>query len=101
MTSLDEIKAVLEDQSQSLYNPDNVSKLEAFVTAQVDGKAPYYFDANRILVKLYSFYPETSNDAITAQILLLSLLEFPSTDFLALLSLVSNQTGEPIATIIR
>ena len=101
MSSLDEIKALLEDQSQSLYNPDNVAKLEAYVTAQVSGKAPYYFDANRVLLKLYSFYPESANDSITAQVLLLSLLEFPSTDLLALLCLVANQTGEPTATIVR
>jgi len=101
MSSLDEIKAVLEQHSQSVYNPENVSKLEQYVTAQVAGKAPYYFDANRVLVKLYSFYPEQSNDSFTAQVLLLSLLEFPSTDLLALLCLVPNQTGEPTATVIR
>lgn len=101
MASLDEIKTLLEQQSQSVYNPESVPKLEACVAAQVSGQAPYYFDANRILVKLYSFYPETINDSVTAQILLLSLLEFPSTDLLALLCLVPNQTGEPTATIIR
>ena len=101
MASLDEIKALLEDQSLSAYNPDNVAKLEAYVTAQASGKAPYYFDANRILVKLYSFYPEQSNKTITAQLLMLSLLEFPSTDLLALLCLVPDHTSEPSATIIQ
>jgi hypothetical protein len=101
MASLDEIKTLIEQQSQSVYNPESVPKLEAYVTAQVAGQAPYYFDANRILVKLHSFYPETINDSVTAQILILSLTEFPSTDLLALLCLVPNQTGEPTATIIR
>lgn len=101
MASLDEIKALLESQSQSVYNPANVAKLEQYVSDQVAGTAPYYFDANRVLVKLYSFYPEQFNESITAQILLLSLLEFPSTDLVALLCLVPSPTGESTATIIR
>lgn len=101
MSNMDEIKAIVDDSKRPTFDASNIPKFEQFVALQVAGSQPYYFDANRILAKLYSFYPEQSNDTVTAQILLLSLLQFPSTDFLALLSLVPNQTGEPIATIIR
>jgi hypothetical protein len=97
--SLDEIKSLLD----SGYNAASALKLEAYVNAQVKGEAPYCFEANRTVLKLYQFFPDLQEDDTTARILLLSLLEFPSTDLLALLYIVSErvQTSEPSATIIR
>lgn len=97
--SLDEIKSLLD----SGYSAASAPKLEAHVDAQVKGEVPYCFEANRILLKIYHFFPHLQKDATTARILLLSLLEFPSTDLLALLCIVSEQvqTSEPFATIIR
>jgi translation initiation factor 3 subunit K len=97
--SLDEIKSLLDTG----YSAASAPKFEAHVNAQVKGEAPYFFEANRTLLKLYQFFPHLQEDATTARILLLSLLEFPSTDTLALLYIVSErvQTSEPSATIIR
>lgn len=107
--SEDDIKALLG--SASLYSPSNKPKLEAYLGAQASGKAAYSFDANRILMKLYQFYPlssseedaekESSNSALA---LLLALLQYPVTsDFLALSCLVPEriQAQEPCASILK
>jgi hypothetical protein len=97
----DAIQSLL--QSASAYSVDTIPKLEAHVDAQVAGSAPYHSDANRTLVKLYQFFPASTNEKQLARILTLSLSEFPSTDLLALLCMIPEETqeSEPIAGIIR
>ena len=98
--TLDTIKALL---AQSPYSTSNQAQLEAYVEAQAAGEAPYYMDANRSLLKIYQFVPQNSNEAKISMIFLLSLLEFPSTDSLALSYLLPERMAkvEPTASILH
>ena len=99
--------------SASAYDPEVVPKLESYVRAQVSAvastlqsDAQYSFDANRTLVKLYQFFPhlEGENGAtLTSLAAFLALLQFPDTDFMALMCLVPErvQSREPCATLVR
>ena len=79
--------------------------------AQAKGSAAYSFDANRILMKLYQFFPPTASAdekekerTSTALALLLALLQYPTTtDVIALCCLVPERlkSQEPCATIIQ
>lgn len=103
----EDVLALLED---SAYNPAIVNQLEAYAKSQVEtlylssgGKAAYSFDANRTLAKLYQFFPHLADSSNYALILLLALLEFPSTDFSALGYLIPErvQEIEPAVTLVR
>eukprot|EP00591_Stephanopyxis_turris_P004412 CAMPEP_0195523278 /NCGR_PEP_ID=MMETSP0794_2-20130614/22259_1 /TAXON_ID=515487 /ORGANISM="Stephanopyxis turris, Strain CCMP 815" /LENGTH=239 /DNA_ID=CAMNT_0040653237 /DNA_START=112 /DNA_END=831 /DNA_ORIENTATION=+ len=90
----------------SAYDPAIVPQLEAYAKSQVSSPqtSPYNFDANRTLAKLYQFFPHLADEGgTTALILLLALLEFPSTDFIALGCLVPEkvQSREPCASLVR
>mmetsp|Transcript_11287 Transcript_11287/g.17232 ORF Transcript_11287/g.17232 Transcript_11287/m.17232 type:complete len:270 (-) Transcript_11287:2201-3010(-) len=102
--------------NSAAYDPNNVSKLEAYVRAQVSAVASsivaseldvqYSFTANRTLVKLYQFFPHLEGEqgiTITALAAFLALLQFPSTDFMALGCLIPErvQSLEPCATLVR
>ena len=76
---------------KSPYSSSNLESLEAYVDAQASGEAVYFMDANRSLLKLYQFAPQNLKDDKVAVILLLALLEFPSTDLLALRYLVPER----------
>lgn len=97
--TLDTVKALL---AKSPYSASNQATLEAYVDAQAAGEAPYYMDANRFLLKLYQFVPSSRNDEKVALILMLALLEFPSTDVLAFQYLIPDkvQKSEPCASIL-
>mmetsp|Transcript_19543 Transcript_19543/g.27103 ORF Transcript_19543/g.27103 Transcript_19543/m.27103 type:complete len:221 (+) Transcript_19543:114-776(+) len=84
------------------YSPDIVSPLADYARAQAEGQVPYHFDANRTLVKLYTFFPHLEDENTIAIVLLLSLIQFPSTDTLALSYMIPDrvQTREPCATIM-
>jgi hypothetical protein len=99
-SSTEAIQKLLTD---SPYSASNQAPLEAHVDAQAKGDAPYFMDANRSLLKLYQFFPQSANESKYALVLLLSLLQFPSTDVLALSYLVPEriQTTEPCATILK
>ena len=74
---------------KSPYSSSNLlESLEGYVDAQASGEAVYFMDANRSLLKLYQFAPQNLKEDKVAIILLLTLLEFPSTDLLALRYLV-------------
>ena len=102
---------VLALLATSKSDPTTATKLESYVKAQIeslygrnaDGSSPYCFDANRTLAKLYQYFPHLADESITSLILLLSLLEYPSTDFIALSCLVPArvQEREPCATLAR
>ena len=94
----------------SPYSPSNKPKLEAYLRAQATGGAPYNFDANRILIKLYQFFPCVTGEdkdkerTNTALALTLALLQYPNTtDFLALACLVPDRlkSQEPGASIVK
>mmetsp|Transcript_11956 Transcript_11956/g.24900 ORF Transcript_11956/g.24900 Transcript_11956/m.24900 type:complete len:248 (-) Transcript_11956:196-939(-) len=103
-------KDILDLLADSAYNPAIVPQLEAYAKSQVEtlylssgGNAAYSFDANRTLAKLYQFFPHLADNSNYALIVLLALLEFPSTDFYALGCLVPErvQETEPTATLVR
>ena len=104
-----DIKAMIS--SGSPYSASNKPKLEAYLLAQASGNAAYSFDANRVLMKLYQFFPPAASADekekernSTALSLLLALLQYPnSTDMIALCCLVPERlkSQEPCATIIQ
>jgi hypothetical protein len=98
--SAEAIKKIVDEGT---YSPENIPQFASFVEAQAQGSAPYTFDANRRLAKLYQFFPDKQNERITALMLLLSLVEYPSTDLLALSCLVPDrvQSTGTCATIMR
>ena len=51
----------------------------------------YDFDANLAILKLYQFYPQTTNMEVVAKILAKALMAIPSTDFLLCTYLISEQ----------
>lgn len=107
--SEDDVKTIVA--SSSRYSPSNKPKLEAFLRAQATGNAAYSFEANRILIKLYQFFPTiaTAEDkekelTSTALALILALLQYPrTTDLLALRCLVPLRLKEqePCASILK
>mmetsp|Transcript_95600 Transcript_95600/g.276139 ORF Transcript_95600/g.276139 Transcript_95600/m.276139 type:complete len:222 (-) Transcript_95600:37-702(-) len=88
---------------KSPYSASNQATLEAYVDAQASGSAPYLMDANRVLLKLYQFYPQNANEVKVAEVMLLAMLEYPSTDLLALRYLVPDriQSGALCAPILK
>ena len=95
-------------------DPTTVTQLESYVRAEVNAlygptaggaepSHPYNFETNRALTKLYQFFPHLADESCTALVLLLALLEYPSTDFMALSYLVPDrvQEREPCATLKR
>ncbi len=87
---------------KSPYSSSNEATLEAYVDAQASGEASYYMDSNRSLLKLYQFYPQNLKEDKVAIILLLALLEYPTTDLLALRYLVPERLhkAEPCSSIL-
>ena len=96
-------------------DPTTVTQLESYVRAEVNAlygptagggaepSHPYNFETNRALTKLYQFFPHLADESCTALVLILALLEYPSTDFMALSYLVPDrvQEREPCATLKR
>jgi len=91
MSESEEIQKLLND---SPYSNSIKDRLEKYAESQCLGKAPYMFDANRTLLKLYQFYPPADNER-TALVLLNGFLQFPSTDLLALSCLVPVSNANP------
>lgn len=96
--SFDEITNLL---TESAYDPSSVPSLESYAAGQARAllsptaagaapTTPYHFDANRTLIKLYQFFPFKAKPSHMSLILMLSLLEYPSTDFCALGALMSS-----------
>lgn len=87
------------------YKTSNQSTLESYVEAQASGEGSYYFEANKALLKLYSFLPESADPNKVALILILAMLEYPTSnvDWLALSYLVPDrlQRMEPCSTVVR
>jgi len=104
-----DIQAIIS--SSSLYSPSNKPKLDAYLRAQATGNVPYSFNANRVLMKLYQFFPSTGSSddkekerANSALCLLLALLQYPlTTDIVALTCLIPERlkNQEPCASILQ
>jgi translation initiation factor 3 subunit K len=73
------------------YSPDIIPELEKYVASQVANKT-HDTEANLALLKLYQFYPEKNNSQVVANILLKAIMNFPSTDFMLALYLISEKT---------
>jgi hypothetical protein len=93
----------------------------AVTSTLVSSPAPYSIDANRTLIKLYQFFPHhldtttgdnestasattTSGIEITTLIALLSILQYPQTDFTSTINCLvpeRNQSIEPTATLVK
>jgi len=95
----DAVEAMLK---KSPYSSSNLEILEAYVDAQAAGEADYFMDANRSLLKLYQFVPQNLKEEKVAVVLLLALLEFPSTDLLALRYLIPErvQKSEACSSVL-
>jgi translation initiation factor 3 subunit K len=87
------------------YKTSNQSTLEAYVEAQALGEGSYYFEANKALLKIYQFLPNTADTNKFSLVLLLSMLEFPSAsvDWLAISYLIPErvQKSEPCSTVLQ
>ena len=66
------------------------SKPQVCRTVQIQNSA-YDFEANLAILKLYQFYPPTTNMEVVAKILAKALMAIPSTDFLLCTYLISEQ----------
>ncbi|CAJ1918197.1 unnamed protein product [Cylindrotheca closterium] len=100
MPTQQEIEKLLQ---KSPYSASNQATLEAYVDAQAQGQAPYYQDANRSLLRIYQFSSQSADPSKIALILMLALLEYPSTDILAFSYLVPARTQkvEPCASVLK
>lgn len=100
MATVESIKTLLDT---SACNAEIVPQLVAHVHAQASGSVPYHADANRSLIKLYTFFPHLEDEHTIALVLLLALVEFPSTDILSLSCLIPErvQSRDPCASILR
>ena len=91
--------------AKASYKTSNQSTLEEYVDAQATGEGEYYFEANKALLKIYQFLPQSTDPNKVALVLLLAMLAFPSasTDWLAVSYLVPErlQKTEPISTVLR
>ena len=67
---------------------DAIRTLESLVDAEVAGSAPYDFDANKYLLKLYSCFPDSVNVDKIISIIVLSMMKLPAKDLLAQLLMV-------------
>lgn len=90
------------------YRTSNRTTLEAYVDAQASGQGSYYYEANKALLKIYQFLPDTVNVTTVATILLLSMMERKANsaravDTLSLMYLIPDrfQKMEPCASVIE
>lgn len=72
-------------------SPQNlISALENYVAEQVASNT-YDFLANKKLLKLYQYYPDTTKGDVVGQVMILSLMRLPLTDYVALSYLVAGR----------
>ena len=105
-TTVTQLESYVRAQVHALYGPTSTSTTTtagSTTAAEPSCSHPYDFAANRALTKLYQFFPHLADESCTALVLLLALLEYPSTDFMALTYLVPErvQEREPCATLKR
>ena len=79
------------------YTEDAAAPLVAYISSNQE----YSFEACRRLLKIYQFIPNAVDKEMYAKVLLLGLVQYPSTDHSSLASMVPDQTEEPVANIVR
>jgi hypothetical protein len=96
----------------SAYNPAIIPQLESYVRAQLSSAstslssssdAPYSFEANRTLIKLYQFFPEREDGGVVAMVAFLALMNWPEVEMGCLQCLCGEGVmgSEPCATLVR
>ena len=98
---MDEIKNILINP-QEKSNPGNSEVLQQFVLTQAREKT-YNKEANIVLLKMYSLFPECHHDLTVCLILLKALAALPESDFVLCKSLIphSKHTDSGIAKIFK
>ncbi len=71
----------------SLFEVSTAAKLEAYVAQQLTTKT-YDFYANKSLLKYYQVFPNTFKLDVVCNVLILSLMRLPNSDFVSLLYLL-------------
>lgn len=71
----------------SLYEPSTATKLENYVAQQLTTKT-YDFYANKSLFKYYQVFPAAAKLDVVCNVLILSLMRLPNSDFVSLLYLL-------------
>jgi translation initiation factor 3 subunit K len=99
--STSEIKDLITSQG---YSQSIIPQLEQHLLSQSTSTTPYDFNANRTLVKLYQFFPSSSNAGYTTLVALLSILFGSSAQFGAINCLIPEgsaaKTDEPFSSIL-
>lgn len=72
------------------YDVSSIPMLEAHVAKQAT-EGSYDFEANKLLLKLYSVYPDASKSDVIAKVLALAMMRLPSSGMLALSYLVPGK----------
>mmetsp|Transcript_100464 Transcript_100464/g.216668 ORF Transcript_100464/g.216668 Transcript_100464/m.216668 type:complete len:218 (-) Transcript_100464:48-701(-) len=85
--SEDELNTLSFNEPQQL-----IGALENYVEEQ-NSTNSYDFIANKKLLKLYQYYPDSCNGDIVAKVMVLSLMRLPSSDYLALSCLAAGRTS--------
>jgi len=97
-----EKKAIQETIEKHRYDAKIIPQLETYVLFQTKSGS-YDFDANRHLLKLYMFSPESTKIDILSKILVKALMALPQMDFLACTHLVPEKLHEtePVKTLLK
>ena len=75
---------------QKAYERSSIKKLEEFISFGISNGV-YDFEISKGLLKLYNVFPEDSKVEIIANCLILSLMNYPSIDFVSLSCLVPSK----------
>lgn len=88
--------------ANNLYDTAILNDLESYVNTQAK-TSEYDFDANRHLLKLYLFAPDTIKVDVLSKILLMSLMQLPESDFVACTCLIParQHDEDEIRTIFK
>jgi hypothetical protein len=99
MSSAKIAKLVAENRFK--LSVDTIEPLEAFVREQEDES--YDKDANLLLLKLYTLFPEKRDNEVIGIILAKSIMQLPSNDLQLCSYLISDavQTQEPVSSMLQ
>lgn len=88
--------------SDAPYDINTVKALEEHVNSQSVGRIKYNADVMKGLLKAYQVLPEISNVDLVGNVLILSLMELPTTNYLALSYIVSPKLwSNPRLAVIK
>jgi len=88
-SSAEEIQCLLDEER---YNPAIIPQLEAYVLATT--ASTYDLDASLALLKFYQFDPSKTNIEAVTKVLLMALMQLPSSDFQLCLYLIPEAVQE-------